>query len=181
MELDVTKLLQPGANQLAIAAVNGGDKPNPAGLIGRLSITFDSGATLLERVGKTWKCSSKTSDGWPQAGFDDTTWHPAREVAKLGAGPWGVLGGNLTLSPVKADPFFGHCEVDNADLRNARVYLELGPLSPETAARVTVNGAAAGGFIGKPARLDVTPLVTFGTNQFRIEPFAPESARLVLR
>ena len=32
------------------------------------------------------------------------------------AAPWGMLAGHVTLSPVKADPFFGHCEVAAADL-----------------------------------------------------------------
>ncbi len=57
-----------------------------------------------------------------------------------------MLAGQITLSPVKADPFFGHCEVAAADLKKARVYLELGALAPEIAARVTVNGKSAGRF-----------------------------------
>ena len=44
---------------------------------------------------------------------------PGRPRAKLlpfGGGPWGMLAGQLTLSPVKADPFFGHCDLAAADL-----------------------------------------------------------------
>jgi hypothetical protein len=91
-----------------------------------------------------------------------------------------MLAGQLTLAPVKADPFLGHCDLATADLERARVYLELGTLTPETAARVTVNGGSAGGFIGKPARLEISKHLKPGPNTFRIEPFAPESARVVI-
>ncbi len=53
-------------------------------------------------------------------------------------------------------------------------------LTPEAAASVTVNGAFAGGFIGKPLRLDVTRFLKPGSNTIRMEPFAPKSARLVV-
>ncbi len=58
--------------------------------------------------------------------------------------------------------------------------LELDDLSPEAAARVTVNGQYAGGFIGRPFRLDVTRLLRTGPNTIRIEPFAPRTAQLVV-
>jgi hypothetical protein len=91
-----------------------------------------------------------------------------------------MLAGQITLSPVKADPFLGHCEVATADLKNSRVYLELGALAPETAARVAVNGNDAGGFISKPARLDVSRFLKPGANTLHIAPFAPSSVRLVV-
>ena len=130
----------PGLNQLAIAAVNGGDKPNPAGLIGRLTVELASGPAMTERVGKAWKTSNEKAEHWAEAGFDDSAWPSARELLPFGGGLWGMLGGQLTLSPVKADPFLGHCDLAQADLSGSRVYLELGALAPETAARVTVNG-----------------------------------------
>ena len=66
------------------------------------------------------------------------------------------------------------------DLNKSRVCLELDELSPETAARVTVNNEYAGGFMAKPLRLDVTKFLKAGANSIRIEPFAPKSARLVV-
>jgi len=180
VELDVTALLSAGANQLAIAAVNAGDEPNPAGLIGRLTVELTSGASLTECVGKDWKTSSAKAERWAEAGFDDSGWSSPRELVPFGGGPWGMLGGQLTLSPVKADPFYGHCDLAPADLTGTQVSLELGTLAPETAARVTVNGNDAGGFIGQPARLDISRHVKPGANTLRIEPFAPASARLVI-
>jgi hypothetical protein len=78
-----------------------------------------------------------------------------------------------------ADPFRGHCTVPlDVDLASTRVYLEMLDL-PGEAARVTVNGAEAGGLIGKPCRLDVSAHVRSGMNQFQILPLAPKAARLV--
>jgi hypothetical protein len=180
VELDVTSLLHPGPNQLAIAAVNGGSSPNPAGLIGRLTVELESGAVLTEPVSKTWKSSNEKADRWAEADCNDSAWPSAREIVPFGGAPWGRFSPQLTLSPVKADLFVGHCDVTVTDLSKARVYLELGVLAPEIAARVAVNGNSAGGFIGNPSRLEISKHLKPGSNTFRIEPFAPASVRLVI-
>jgi hypothetical protein len=51
-------------------------------------------------------------------------------------------------------------------------------LAPEEAARVHINGQDAGGLIGRPLRLEVTPHVKPGVNTIRVEPFAPSGVRL---
>jgi len=96
--------------------------------------------------------------GWTGSDFDDSAWRPARIVAPYGASPWGrVRGVSVTLAPVEADPFAGWCRIpDDVDLTRCRVFLEVDSLEPEAAARVTVNGSYAGGFIGAPLRLDLT-------------------------
>ena len=182
LELDVTAHLRPGANQLALAAVNATDKPSPAGLLGCLRVEFEQGEPLTVRVDGTWKVSREKQAGWSEAAFKDSAWTSAKEVVPFGGGPWGRLGGGqLTLSAVKADPFVGHCELPaSVDLKNSRIYLEVDDLAPEAAARVTVNGHFAGGFIGAPLRLDVTAHLQAGANTFRLEPFAPQAARLTL-
>ena len=116
------------------------------------------------------------------AGFDDGAWSAAREIAPFGGGPWGKMSGSgPTLSPVRADPFTGHVEVPgDLDLSRVRVALEMDEIAPEAAARVTVNGQPAGGFIGRPFRLDVTRHLRSGTNTVVIEPFAPRSAWLMV-
>ncbi len=179
-EIDVTTLLRDGPNVLAIAATNTTDKPNPAGLLGMLVVEFASGDPLKLAVDASWKVSQREVAGWTAAGFDDASWPAAQVVAPFGGGPWGrPTGRALTLSPVTADPFSGHAEIPSeVDLAKARVYLELEGLSPEEAARVTVNGQDAVGFIGRPLRLDVTRFLKPGANTIRIEPFAPKSARL---
>jgi hypothetical protein len=93
--------------------------------------------------------------------------------------PGRTSGERLTLGPVQADPFEGHAEIHgDLDIARSRAVLVLDDLAPEAAARVTVNGQYAGGFIGRPFRLDVARLLRTGTNTIRIEPFAPGSAQL---
>jgi hypothetical protein len=87
----------------------------------------------------------------------------------------------LTLSPVQGNPFEGTCELPaDLDLATARVVLELDTLKPEEAARITINGQDAGGFIGKPLHLEVTRHLKHGENTIRIEPFAPGAVRLAI-
>ena len=66
------------------------------------------------------------------------------------------------------------------DLKTSRVYLEAEGVGPEEAARVTVNGAYAGGFIGQPLRLDITRFLKPGGNKLRLNPFAPTTVRLAV-
>ncbi len=184
-KVDVAKHLRPGANQLAISAVNATEKPSPAGLIGRLVVEFDQGEPLRVPVDKAWKTAKEEQKSWEQANFDDSLWTAAKELVVFGGAPWGRLGGGgggLTRSPIAAaDPFVGRCELPaDLDLAKSRVFLVLDALTPEEAARVTVNDAYAGGFIGKPFRLDVTAHLKKGANTIRIEPFAPKSAHLAV-
>jgi alpha-L-rhamnosidase len=87
----------------------------------------------------------------------------------------------LTLSPVVANPFEGTCEVPaGLDPVKSRIILEMNGLSPEEAARITINGKDAGGFIGKPLHFDAAHHLTNGENHIRIEPFAPDSVRLLV-
>jgi hypothetical protein len=180
IKLDLKGFLQPGPNQLALEGINGSGTSIPAGLIGRLVIEFDQGDPLDIRPDRTWKAANKEQSGWPAADFDDSKWLAAAETAEYG-NTLLSKGAKLTLSPVKADPFQGQCDIPaSVDLIRQRVCLMLDSLVPEAAARVTVNGHDAGGFIGKPLRLDVTKFVKAGGNTIRIEPFAPKSAQLLI-
>jgi hypothetical protein len=182
VELDVRPSLQSGVNQLAIAALNATEQPSPAGLLGVLRVEFGQGDPLVVPLDASWKTLRTEQPGWTAAAFDDAAWLPARVVARFGDRPWGRVGSNpITLSPVKGDPFFGSCELPaNVNLKSARVVLELETLLPEAAARVTINETYAGGFIGSPLRLEITPHLKPGRNTLRIEPFAPQAARLAV-
>jgi hypothetical protein len=180
--IDVAPLLHEGANVLAVAAVNGADKPNPAGLIGRYSIRLDDGTTLSGSIDAAWRCLDREVPGWNAAAFDDRNWRPAKVVARFGDKPWGKLDGTqmLTLSPVKGDPFFGRFTLPADWLGGqSRVCLEADRIEPEQAAAIQVNGQYAGGFIGKPFRLDITAQLKPGENTLHIEPFAPAAVRIV--
>lgn len=179
-EVDLAPHLKPGDNLLAISAVNGGDEPNPAGILGRLLVEFESGETVSTTVDKSWRTAKEKQPGWETGELDDSGWLAAEPVARYGEGPWGRLGEG-EASPVAADPFSGTCNVPaSVDLGTARVFLDLDELAPEEAARVTVNGQYAGGFIGRPFRLDVTRHLRHGANRVKIEPFAPKSLKMVV-
>jgi hypothetical protein len=165
--IDIAKLLRSGENVLAVEATNGAKGPIRGGLIGRYRIFFEDGGALTRCIDTTWKVSKKKISGWNAAGFDDEKWPTALKVA-------------TTTSPITADPFAGKCELPaGIDLKAARVCLDMEHL-PRSAASVKVNGVFAGGVIGRPWRLDVTRLLKPGTNEIRIEPLAPESARLIV-
>ncbi|MBM4089742.1 MAG: hypothetical protein FJ276_09985 [Planctomycetes bacterium] len=74
-------LLRPGRNVLHVRAVNGGEAPNPAGLIGRLVITLDNGQQI--------ECPTDPAS-W-QSSADGDRWTPARSVGPLGCAPWGPI------------------------------------------------------------------------------------------
>ncbi|MGC8643141.1 MAG: glycosyl hydrolase, partial [Isosphaeraceae bacterium] len=181
-EIDLTRILRPGPTVLAITATNTSSQPNPAGLIGLLRIEFDRGDPVDLPIDKSWKVNKIEHAGWKDPAFDDSSWPSARVIAPLGGAPWGKMtGSGPTLSPVRADPFVGRAAIPgDLELAGARVYLEMDEIRPEAAARVTINGQDAGGFIGRPLRLDVTGLIRTGGNTIKIEPFAPHSARLVV-
>ncbi len=174
-EVQIYKLLKPGRNMLAVAATNFTDRPNPAGLIGRYSISFQGAAPIFGQIDKTWKASDREEQGWNALGFDDSKWPAAKEVANLGGGPWSNVAGFI----LPADPYVGNGAISkDVDLKNRRVYLEMDDLNE--GASVTVNGKYAGGIIGTPFRLDVTALLKTGTNDIKIEPYTPGSVRLAV-
>jgi hypothetical protein len=182
IEVDLASALRPGPNVLTLLATNASDKPNPAGVIGRLRITFDAGPDLIVPIDASWKAHVESSNGWDRPDFDDSAWKPSQPVAPFGGGPWGRIEPDApTLSPVALDPFLGDATIPDGvplDPSRVRVCLEMEGVEPESAARVAVNGHDVGGVIGRPLRLDVTERLTPGSNAIRIEPFAPKSARL---
>ncbi len=90
---DVTTQLVPGLNLLAVRAANVGDAPNPAGMIGVLRITFESGPPLTVLTDAKWKVSDQKQDSdWLAAEYTDTGWKTAKVLGRYGMGPWGKVG-----------------------------------------------------------------------------------------
>lgn len=170
-----------GAHQLAIAAENRTDQPSPAGLIGRLMVTFDDGSIMAVDIDESWKTSKEESPSWKALDFDDSGWAQTQVVASYGDQPWGKIGHQfMTRSPVEEDLFIGKFVIPaDVDLDKVRVYLEADRIEPEGAAHVTVNGQYAGGFIGKPYRLNIGGQIKAGDNTVELKPFAPETVKIV--
>ncbi len=78
-EFDVKHLLRGGPNELRVVAVNGGEKPNPAGLVGVLHVVMDNGSVMMVSTDAAWEASDK----------DGMTWGPALVLGSFGMGPWG--------------------------------------------------------------------------------------------
>jgi hypothetical protein len=79
---DVKPRLRAGTNLLAVIAENGGDKPNPAGLIGALEVRFRDGPTLRVTTDRQWESAVE----------DSASWQPALELGEWGMKPWGKIG-----------------------------------------------------------------------------------------
>jgi len=87
---DVTPLLRPGRNCLAVLAENGDD--GPGGLVVRLSWKDKGGKSHELLSGKGWRTNPREVPGWREPSFDDTAWAHAAELGTLGtAPPWGKL------------------------------------------------------------------------------------------
>lgn len=77
---DALAALRPGTNSLEVVAVNGGEAPNPAGLILRLVVAGVAGKPLVVTTGQgVWESSA-----------DGKEWAAVRRIGSLGCAPWGT-------------------------------------------------------------------------------------------
>lgn len=83
--------LRPGRNVLAVAVVNTGGQPNPAGLIGALRVELAEQRPLIVRTDSTWRTSPQDPTGWKTAQFDDSNWKTAQYIGPYGMAPWGQV------------------------------------------------------------------------------------------
>jgi len=90
--LDIRPMLVKGENCIAVSAVNGGDKPNPAGVFLYVWLRPDrknkTAAAMDFGTDASWSWSSGKIEGWEQPGFGAKDWHPAVELGDAGIAPW---------------------------------------------------------------------------------------------
>ena len=101
---DVARFLKPGANLIAVAAVNGWDNPRPPALIGALQIHFTDGSALEIPTDKSWECARSAAENWISNATIAEGWSAAIELGALGTQPWGVPG--RTPPPLYVFPDF---------------------------------------------------------------------------
>ncbi len=118
--LDVGGRLQPGANALAIEALNGGDNPTPAGVIGHLVVIFASGDPMVVPVDESWQTSRKAGDHWTGTGFDAADWKPASVVGKFGDSPWGRI--TASVDAMTPAPYFRKTFTVSKEVARAMVF-----------------------------------------------------------
>jgi hypothetical protein len=86
--MNVAGALKPGANVVAVAGTNGADAPNPAGLIGLLTIRLQDGRKLDVATDQSWEAAEKVAGDWRSATAGDG-WSGAMELGPWGMAPWG--------------------------------------------------------------------------------------------
>lgn len=100
--LDVTEHLHAGKNIVAIAAKNVGDAPNPAAIIGKLLMEFETSEQVPVLIDGNWKVSNTEQQDWRRLDFDDSGWPTAKEVVQYGEQPWGKVSQTALVLPPPA-------------------------------------------------------------------------------
>ncbi len=93
-ELDVAALRKPGTNVLAATVHNGGDAPNPAGLLGVLVVQFEGGADLVVPTDRSWGSAEEMCGPW----------RAAHELGPMPMPPWKITAPKPVEKPVDLYP-----------------------------------------------------------------------------
>ncbi len=113
-EFDVTALLKAGPNVLAVAAGNGGNAPNPAGLIAAVEVRFRDGQTLRLQTDRQWEASASVTENWRSEPAKSEGWQGAKELGAWGMSPWGRAGEKVIEPEIYPD-YAGLAAVLRAD------------------------------------------------------------------
>jgi hypothetical protein len=119
---DVSALLRPGANEIALSVENGGDAPNPAGLIAGLAVKFADGRVLRVATDRAWQSEGKAAV--ELGAFDLAPWNlkpptpPPPELYPSYAAAAHVLQGLGVPPDFESDGRvrYGHRAVNEADV-----------------------------------------------------------------
>ena len=87
-EGDITFLVKPGTNVIALLGTNSGQEPKPAAVTALVEIEFDRGAPMIIRTDEKWRSRDREDDGWKQITFDETGWRDAKKLGPVGMDPW---------------------------------------------------------------------------------------------
>lgn len=101
MNLDT--MLQPGRNVIAVAAENGSNTPNAAGLIGVLNVAFTDGQTTKIATDRSWEAAHKAGNGWTTDTSHRAGWAPAVEIGPSDMEPWGEINSELPVPRLFVD------------------------------------------------------------------------------
>ncbi len=87
-EFDVTATLKAGTNVLSVAADNGGNSPNPAGLVGCLVVEYANGEPLSVVTDGQWQSMTEVGADWMTGDVPLSGWKPAMELGAFAMAPW---------------------------------------------------------------------------------------------
>jgi alpha-L-rhamnosidase len=85
---NITALLHTGDNSIAVRATHP-HADRPAGLIGAVTVNFDSGEPLILVSDNRWRAIAKPEGDWWQPQYLDAAWQAAKELGAYGIAPWG--------------------------------------------------------------------------------------------
>jgi hypothetical protein len=92
--IDIKKELVKGENTFAVAAVNDGDQPNPAGLFIyaylRRKETGQPAKILDTGTDASWSWSTAKAKNWEKPGFAAANWKSASVLGDVSLAPWGM-------------------------------------------------------------------------------------------
>ncbi len=86
--MDIQPVLKNGPNVIAVAASNGAEYPNPAGVLGRLDLRLKDGRSVSIPTDESWDAAEKVAADWRTATVV-SGWGPAMELGPCGMAPWG--------------------------------------------------------------------------------------------
>lgn len=93
---DITHLVKPGRNVLAVKATDPG--ADVGALLVEGAIVDEHGEVFIFGTDRTWRMSGSEAPGWTTADFDDSAWQSPREIGRPPVGPWGGIE-HPTLAP----------------------------------------------------------------------------------
>lgn len=85
---DVTFLLRPGNNVIALLGKNRGTQPKAAGVAALLQIEFDRGEPMKIATDEQWRSRDKEQGDWKELTYDDRAWRAAKKLGPVGMDPW---------------------------------------------------------------------------------------------
>ncbi len=159
---NVAASLTPGTNLLTVMAVNGADTPNPAGLIGTLTITYADGGTQEIVTDAMWQGSRSATGGESRV----------RELGSMGMQPWGNV--QETPPPVNET-------VDIAIPTRVLAEMNVAPDFRATAKLHFIHkriGEADIYFVANPEAREIEAQCTFRVNGRLPEIWAPDTGRM---
>ncbi|HKW28093.1 MAG TPA: family 78 glycoside hydrolase catalytic domain [Verrucomicrobiae bacterium] len=141
---DITYLLQPGTNVIALTGYNRGTNAKPAGVVGLLTVEFDHGPPLIIPTDDQWKVSDQDPANWNMPSFDDSAWVSAKVLGPVGMQPWG----NVRISESRRQPARWLRKQFNADKKIKRATVSFCGLGWS---ELYLNGRKVGDAVLSPA------------------------------
>jgi hypothetical protein len=85
---DITERVKSDVNVLAVAAINGGDAPNPAGLIASVHVAYEDGSEQTIPTDRRWQATQALEQDWHFAAAVSGSWESAKELGAADMAPW---------------------------------------------------------------------------------------------